>query len=102
MHKKDLPKVKAKELACKIIGKLAVFIIMAFIFTIGLSYICIGYGGVLINSIGALFLGMLVTYIFAFIVVFVFCIVYTIIKAIAFSCESTCMYGFYKCMKIVF
>ena len=102
MHKKELPKVQAKELACKTRGKLAVFIIMAFIFTIGLSYICIGYGGVLINSIEALFLGMLVTYIFAFIVVFVFCIVYTIIKAIAFSCESTCMYGFYKCMKIVF
>ena len=102
MHKKDLPNVKAKELACKTRGKLALFIIMALVFTIGLSYICIGYGGVLINSVGALFLGMLVTYIFAFIVVFVFCIIYTIIKAIAFSCESTCMYGFYKCMKVLF
>ena len=102
MHKKDLPKVKAKELACKTRGKLAVFIIMAFIFTIGLSYICIGYGGVLINSTEALFLGMLVTYIFAFIVVFVFSVIYTIIKAIAFSSESTCLYGCYKCMKFIF
>ena len=102
MHKKDLPKVKAKELACKIIGKLAVFIIMAFIFTIGLSYICIGYGGVLINSIGALFLGMLVTHIFTFIVVFVLSVIYAIIKAIAFAYESTCIYRLYKCMKIIF
>ena len=102
MHKKDLPKVKVKELACKTRGKLTVFIIMAFIFTIGLSYICIGYGGVLINSNGALFLGMLVTYIFAFIVVFVFSVIYTIIKAIAFSSESTCLYGCYKCMKFIF
>ena len=102
MHKKDLPKVKAKELACKTRGKLAVFIIMAFIFTIGLSYICIGYGGVLINSTEALFLGMLVTYIFAFIVVFIFSVIYTIIKAIVFSSESTCLYGCYKCMKVVF
>ena len=102
MHKKDLPKVKASELACKTRGKLAVFIIFAFIITVGLSYICIGYGGVLINSIEALFLGMLVTYIVAFIIVFVLSIIYTIIKAIALSCESTCMYGFYKCMKVLF